>query len=50
MNKTEVFRGKKDQARSYKKNFKPVVKKIDNQDPETRDEKDYLDSDLFTMM
>jgi hypothetical protein len=30
MNKTEVFRGKKDQARSYKKNFKPVVKKIDN--------------------
>ena len=50
MNRTEVFRGKKDQARSMKKNFKPIVKKIDNQDPETRDEKEYLDSELFTMM
>ena len=46
----QKFNGKKDQYRSTKKQFKPVEKKKDNMDEQTRDEKEYLGSELFVIL
>ena len=42
--------GRRDKFRSTKKEFKPVVKKVDDMDDQTRDEKEYLEPELFGIM
>lgn len=45
-----TFQGKKVQFRSTKKRFKAVVKKQDNLDQQTKDEKEYLGVELFDIL
>ena len=44
------FKGKRDQFRSVKKQFKPLEVKVDNMSQQTKDEKEYLDPELFTIL
>ena len=44
------FKGKRDQFRSTKKQFKPLEVKVDNMNQQTKDEKEYLDPELFTIL
>lgn len=43
----EIFRGRRDQYRSQKKQFKPKKQKVEKLDPETKDQKEYLDPVIF---
>ena len=45
-----VFQGRRDQFRSQKKQHKPVVKKVDNLDQATKDQKEYLGQELFGIL
>ena len=45
-----LFSGKKIAFRSEKKRFKAVVKKVDNSDQQTKDEKEYLGDQLFEIL
>jgi len=48
--KSTKISGRWDQFRSEKKQFKLVEKKVDNMDQETKDEKEFLDEDLFAIL
>jgi len=48
--KSTKISGRWDQFRSPKKQFKLVEKKIDNMDQETKDEKEFLDEELFDIL
>jgi len=43
----ELFKGRRDQYRSQKKQFKPKKQKVEKLDPETKDQKEYLDPVIF---
>lgn len=45
-----LFQGRRDQHRSKKREFKPVEVKKDNMDQQTKDEKEYLDPELFQIL
>lgn len=45
-----MFIGKKDAARSQKKTIRQVAKKQDKLSDQTKDEKEYLDSELFELL
>jgi hypothetical protein len=45
-----LFRGLPLIPRSTKKAFKPRTEKKDEMSPQTRDEKEYLDFELFTIL
>ena len=48
--KSTKINGRWDQYRSQKKQLKLVEKKIDNMDQETKDEKEFLDEELFDIL
>ena len=50
MKAATVFNGKRDQFRSTKKQFKVVEKNTNIMDEQTRDEKNYLGNDLFSIL
>lgn len=45
-----IFQGRRDQFRSTKKQYKPKEEKKDNMNQQTKDEKEYLDPELFTIL
>ena len=50
MKNITLFKGRPLNPRSQKKAFKPKVVKIDNMDEQTKDEKEYLGSELFAIL
>mmetsp|Transcript_9388 Transcript_9388/g.14311 ORF Transcript_9388/g.14311 Transcript_9388/m.14311 type:complete len:115 (+) Transcript_9388:2351-2695(+) len=50
MKNFELFRGRPLYPRSQKKAFKPRIIKKDNLDEQTKDEKEYLGTELFSIL
>ena len=46
----QIFQGRREMFRSQKKQFKPDLVKVDNEDQWTKDEKEYLGTELFAIL